>query len=82
MIKVDISTAFIIYLCLTLGLVLFAWIFFEYRFKVKRVNPQIKRTCRCPICAFVYIYDVEEEYSRCPRCGSINENKKIKQENE
>lgn len=72
MIKVDISTAFVVYLCLSLGVVLFAWIFFEYKFKVKRVNPEQKKTCRCPICAYVYIYDSEEDFSRCPRCDSIN----------
>ena len=61
-------------------LMLFAWIFFEYKVKVKRVNPEQKKTCRCPICAYVYIYDSEEDFSRCPRCSSINKSEGKKRE--
>jgi hypothetical protein len=27
---------------------------------------------RCPICAYIYVVGKEEEFSSCPRCGTIN----------
>ncbi len=27
---------------------------------------------RCPICTYIYIFREEEEFSSCPRCGTLN----------
>jgi len=73
MIKLDISVALFIYLFCTVICVLILWIWLERdsgftAFKVKRRN-----ICQCSICSYVYIDAKNEDFSRCPRCKSINE---------
>ncbi len=35
-------------------------------------EPDNTEPFRCPICAYFYPAEKEEEFSSCPRCGTIN----------
>lgn len=72
MIKLDISIALFIYLFFTVIGVLILWIWLERgsgftAFKVNREN-----IWQCSVCSYVYIDAKMEDFSRCPRCKSIN----------
>lgn len=35
-------------------------------------EPDSTEPLQCPICAYYYPAEKEEEFSSCPRCGTIN----------
>ena len=73
MFAVDLSTAFFIYLALSLTGLLISWIIFEYRKKAGRFNPLEKMVFRCKICAHSYMIEKGETISKCPQCGSLSD---------
>ncbi|MBI1883416.1 MAG: hypothetical protein HYS08_04325 [Chlamydiae bacterium] len=79
MFEVDLSTAFLIYLILSLSGLFFAWIYYEYRKKARNFSPIEKVIYRCKICAHSYIVERDETLSKCPQCGSFNDaNEEVK----
>jgi len=73
MIKVDISTALLIYLLGSVVAVLVAWIFLNFGTKMKNFSSEEKYIWNCSICTHTYIDSRNDEISKCPRCGSYNE---------
>ncbi len=43
----------------------------EGRFKPDQ-QANDREPFRCPICAYIYVFDKGEELSTCPRCSTIN----------
>ena len=76
MFKVDLATAFFIYLVFTLIIVIVSSLILRYkRGKSEKPASLKKRVYRCPICTYVYMGDVDYDISQCPRCKSFNEQK-------
>ena len=73
MISVDVTTAFFIYLGISLSGVLVSWVLFEYRKKIWRFNPLEKIIFRCKICTHSYMIEKGIPYSRCPQCKCMND---------
>ncbi len=73
MIQVGISGFFVIYLLSFLALILTLWIVYESRGRGREIEHLERRIFRCSICTHVYLDDRDEKFSRCPRCGSLNE---------
>lgn len=76
MIEVRLSTAFFIYLAITLFGLLFSWIYFEYRRKAWHFNSLEKLIFRCKICAHSYMIEQGITMTKCPQCGSLHDVKK------
>jgi phage FluMu protein Com len=72
-ITVSLSGLFVIYLLSFLAMILALWIVYEFRRKAGQVEPSEQRIYRCTICTHVYLDDRDEAFSRCPRCGSLND---------
>ena len=73
MLNITFSLLIVLYLFPSLAVIVFFWVRSEAR-KKERVLPESSQySYCCPICAFVYIDTSKGHYSRCPRCGSLNE---------
>lgn len=72
MIKLDISLAVFIYLFGTVVLVFLFWVWLE-----KKQDLGVFKTGggakQCSICSYMYTDLKIEDFSRCPRCNSINQ---------
>jgi len=62
--------------CLLAGLSAIA-IFYEQRRKRFEPEPTEDRIFRCEKCSYVYTDDPDVERSRCPQCGTLNEEYKF-----
>jgi len=72
MIKLDISVALFVYLFFTVILVLVLWIRLERRSGFTNFKVNRKDVWQCSVCSYVYADKKGEDFSRCPRCRSIN----------
>ncbi|MFH1380610.1 MAG: hypothetical protein ABIH57_00365 [Candidatus Omnitrophota bacterium] len=72
MIKMDISQALFFYLFFTVIVVFFIWIWLERKSNFKTFKSDRKDVYQCSICHYVYANPKDEDFSRCPRCKSIN----------
>ena len=73
MIEVEISSLFFIYLTITLVILFFSWMYFEFFKKKKGRKKSEKVVLRCSICAHAHLIDTDETFSKCPRCGNLIE---------
>ena len=72
MIPVDISTAVLIYLCVTLLGVFFFWVRFERGGAFGKYQTHPKEVWNCSVCTYTYADSLHRELSRCPQCKSLN----------
>lgn len=72
MIPVDISTAVLIYLCVTLVVVMFVWVRFERSGAFKKYTVHPKEVWNCSVCTYTYVDSLHQELSQCPQCKSWN----------
>lgn len=56
-----------------LGVLTAIAIYYEQRRKRFEPQPSEDHIFRCEKCAFVYTDDPDVERSRCPQCGTLNE---------
>ena len=75
MIKIDISLAISLYLLFTVIIVLIAWSFYEYHWKIKKYSSDKRFIWQCSVCCYTYIDSTHDAYSVCPQCASYNERK-------
>ncbi len=75
MLNIPFSLLITLYLIPSLAVIIFFWVKAEARKKEKVLPASSEFSYCCPICAFVYIDVSKGNYSRCPRCGSLNEKK-------
>lgn len=72
MIEVSETTAFMIYLCITLGPLLGIWLFQHYARRHKKVDMTSQQLFVCEYCHFCYLDQVSKPITRCPQCQSYN----------
>jgi len=72
MLSIDISQAVFLYLLSTVVGIFVMWIFFEERMKFRYFREDEAYIWQCSICAYTYVDSINTEFSRCPRCNSIN----------
>ena len=72
MIKLDISVALFFYLFFTVILVFGLWIWFDRGSRLKLFKSERRNVWQCSVCKYVYTDENNDEFSRCPRCNSIN----------
>jgi len=73
MIKLDISMALFLYLFFSTILVLLLWAFFDFGTKLKTYSSDEEYLWHCGICATTYVDSKNPEFSKCPKCGSLNQ---------
>lgn len=78
MIELSSSTAFMLYLFLTLTTVLGLWIFQHYGQSKKRIVPEEKNLHICEYCHFAYLEEELIDVNKCPQCNSYNKHNKYK----
>lgn len=72
MIPVDISTAVLIYLSVTLIVVMCVWVRFERSEAFKKYQTHPKEVWSCTVCTYTYVDSLHQQLSRCPQCKSWN----------
>ncbi len=82
MLNIPFSLLIALYLIPSLAVIVFFWVRAEARKKEKETPESNQFSYRCPICAFVYIDSSKGNYSRCPRCGSLNEKKQTREQHQ
>ena len=74
MIELSATTAFMIYLSLTLGTLLGIWIYQHYQSKNRETLPSEQKLNVCEFCHYAYLGDSAKNVSKCPQCHSFNKN--------
>lgn len=74
MIKVEIATALMLYLLLTLGSVLGLWGYQHYKLRCKKIAISKDELLVCEFCHFAYLADRAKKVTKCPSCSSYNKN--------
>ncbi len=69
MITIDIFLALAIFLSVALGIVFFAWIFYNY-FNEKTKTGVMGSVHQCPYCTHVFVNYKEQGACVCPQCRS------------
>ena len=72
MIKLDLSVVIFFYLLFTVILVFILWVFLDRKIKSNTFKIGRKNIWQCAVCKYVYIDPKDAEFSRCPRCKSMN----------
>lgn len=73
MIEVAPTTAIMIYLALTLGVILGLWALRHYQTRNKKNVIERQALQVCEYCHYAYLSDLAEKFSKCPSCHSLNE---------
>ncbi len=76
MIEISSTTAFMIYLCLTLGPLLGLWLVQHYSKRHSKINVEEHQLYICEYCQFCYLDDRVQGITRCPQCLSYNKKEK------
>jgi uncharacterized paraquat-inducible protein A len=72
MIELTSSTAFMLYLLLTLMVVLGLWIQHHYYARQKKIASPEQELRVCEYCHFAYLEEGVKQVNQCPQCGSFN----------
>lgn len=72
MIELTSTTAIMLYLCLTLGVLLFLWGHRHYQSRKKKLDLSHQRLIICEYCHFAYLDKVAKPVTQCPQCSSFN----------
>jgi len=72
MIKLDISMALFLYLFFTVIGTFALWIWLGRGSKFNAFKVGRESVYQCSVCSYVYVDRKNEDFSRCPRCNSIN----------
>lgn len=72
MFEVSQTTAFMIYLCFTIGPLLGLWVFQHYSKRNRKIDLAEKSLYICEYCQFCYLDDHSKPITRCPQCQSFN----------
>ena len=76
MFRVSLTLLVFVYLFLFLTTVFGLWIWYELK-RQRRERVAVLHRVRCSICAFQFEDHTEELLPRCPRCGCLNERRKV-----
>lgn len=75
MIEVSLTTALMIYLCLTLGSLLLIWGLHHYFSRKSKLIIEKHQLYMCEYCQFCYLEEISKSVTRCPQCRSFNQSK-------
>lgn len=72
MIEIELNTAILLYAGLVGGVALAIWLYTE--FAVRRPQRSLGKQFlwRCVFCGYIYLDELEQTLSQCPRCESYN----------
>ena len=79
MIELTFSTAFMLYLCMTLAAVLGVWIYSHRLDREKKILSCEQELCICEYCHNTYLEDVVSKVNQCPQCGLFNKHNQFTQ---
>ncbi len=72
MIELSPSTAFMLYLGLTLAAVLGLWAYQHFDSRKSKLTTTDQRIYICEYCHFVYLAEHAKKITQCPQCQSHN----------
>lgn len=72
MIELSSTTAFTIYLSLTLGVVFGIWIYHHFTSRRKKISILQQELQICEYCHCAYLATTGVEITQCPQCQSFN----------
>jgi ribosomal protein L37AE/L43A len=72
MIELNFTTAFMLYLGITLLSILGIWIFSHYRTKKQIIFSTEHALFVCEYCHFAYLEENIKELNKCPQCNLFN----------
>ena len=72
MIELTFTTAFMLYLGLTLMFVMGIWIYSHFKSKQKTIFTCEKELFICEFCHYAYLEDQIKKLNKCPQCGLFN----------
>ena len=72
MLRLEISTAVVLYVLPALLAVFAFWILFERKSPLPKFVREEADVWECTICAHAYVDSTHQEISQCPQCKSYN----------
>lgn len=72
MIEVSATTAFMIYLCMTLCILFGIWGYQHYFTRKHKIDIAEQELFVCEYCQFCYLDDGIKPVTKCPQCHSFN----------
>ena len=72
MIKLSLSTAFMLYLGSTLGVLLVLWVSNNIIQRKKKIVPYERSLVICEYCSKAYLDESIKHVTKCPECQSFN----------
>lgn len=72
MIELTPTTALMLYLFLTLGVLMLIWAWSHYHQRGRKVSLTEQKLHICEYCHFAYVEDQTKSVNRCPQCNSYN----------
>lgn len=76
MLRVSLALLIFVYLFIFLTAIFGLWIWYEVK-RQRRERFAVRHRVRCSVCAFLFEDPSGETLPRCPRCGSLNERRRI-----
>ncbi len=80
MIELTANTAFMLYLCLTLTIILGLWVHHHYQSRRKKIVTSEHELYLCEYCHFAYLEDDFKKITQCPQCKLFK--KRVKEKGE
>lgn len=72
MIEMNCSTALMVYLCFTMGVLLLFWTITHYLTRKQKIICVEEEIVTCEYCQFSYLKNIGKAISKCPQCHSYN----------
>jgi len=71
-IELNLNTALMLYLGVTMGILLSLWIFSHYSSRRQKISIIEQELLICEYCHCAYLSDLNKTISQCPQCQSFN----------
>ena len=78
MIELSPTTAFMVYLSMTIGVLFGIWVYQHYQTRKKKIISSEKELFVCEFCHFAYLEEGIKPVTQCPQCQSYNKNNTFK----
>ncbi|WP_042282419.1 hypothetical protein [Candidatus Protochlamydia sp. R18] len=72
MIELNFTTAFMLYLGVTISALLGTWVYSHYRTRKQTIFSTEQSLFVCEYCHFAYLEENIKELNRCPQCNLFN----------
>lgn len=72
MIEITMSSAIMLYFCMTLATLLLLWAVQHYRSRKQKTVVAQKELFQCEYCHYSYLDTFAKSVTKCPQCGSFN----------